>query len=467
MNSNKEELKNLPGVDKVLHLSETKELIKSFNLELVSYAVRAVVKDSRENILLGEKAPSIETIVEKTIFLTRKIGNKSLQSVFNASGIIIHTNLGRAPYGEDLLKSIFEPLKAYNNLEFNLAKGKRGQRNEHASEILKYLTSAEDVVVVNNNAAAVMFILQTFGKNKEAIVSRGELIEIGGSFRIPDIMAASDCKMVEVGATNKTKIQDYEKAITDNTSILFKAHQSNYVIKGFTQEVALEDLVKLGKKYNIPVVYDIGSGLLRKVDEEALKNEPDVKTALSTGIDLISFSGDKLLGGPQAGIIAGKKEYIEKLKSAPLMRALRVGKSTLAMLETACTYYLDDEKLFKHNVLFRTLNKSKDDLQKTASLLQEKLHKKGINTRLVNSKGKYGGGTLPDLEIDSFSVEIIPCNKKNTLSKKMYHSLLERENPVLSNLISGKIFFDVLTLQDKDIDTISETIRLAYQDIYL
>jgi len=466
MNTNSEEFKNLPGVDKVLHLSDIKKLIVQFNIDLVSYVVRTVINDARQGILSGKKAPSIDTIIVEVTQMSQKIAQKSLRSVFNASGIVIHTNLGRAPYGEDLLKSIFDTLKGYNNLEFNLSKGKRGQRNEHASEILKYLTTAEDVVVVNNNAAAVMFILQTFGKGKEAIVSRGELIEIGGSFRIPDIMAASDCKMIEVGATNKTKIKDYENAITDQTSILFKAHQSNFVIKGFTQEVELEDLVALGKKHNIPVVYDIGSGLLRKVDKKALKDEPDVKSALATGIDLISFSGDKLLGGPQAGIIAGKKKYIEILKNAPMMRALRVGKSTLAMLETACTYYLDDKALFEKNILFQTLNKSKKEIKDTALLLQAKLQEKEIASVIVDSKGKYGGGTLPDLEIDSFSVELLPCNKKNTLAKEMYHSLLEQDYPILSNLKSGKIFFDVLTLDNKDLEKITSSIANAYLKIY-
>jgi len=272
--------------------------------------------------------------------------------------------------------------------------------------------------------------------------------------------------MVEVGATNKTKISDYENAITEQTAMLFKAHKSNYVIKGFTHEVELEELVRLGNNNNIPVVYDIGSGLLRKVDEKALKNEPDVKQALASGIDLISFSGDKLLGGPQAGIIAGKKKYIEQLKKAPMMRALRVGKTTLAILETACTYYLNDEDLFENNILFKTLNKSVEELEKTATLLKETLETKGIISEIVKSKGKYGGGTLPDLEIDSFSVKLLPENKKNTLAKKLYHQLLEQETPILSNLKSGEIYFDVLTLKISDIIEIAELISSAVNKIY-
>lgn len=466
MNSAQEELKNLPGVDKVLQLPEIKDLIEQYNLSLVTYVIRTVITNSRSQILQGKKAPQLNSLIGEIIKLCKKIADNSLKAVINASGIIIHTNLGRAPYGEKLLESTFNTLKGYNNLEFNLAKGSRGQRNDHASEILKYLTGAEDVVIVNNNAAAVMFILRSFARDKEAIVSRGELIEIGGSFRIPDIMAASDCKMIEVGATNKTKPQDYEKAINENTAMLFKAHQSNYVIKGFTQEVELEELVKIGKKHKIPVVYDIGSGLLRKVDEQALKNEPDVKQALASGIDLICFSGDKLLGGPQAGIIAGKKKYIDILKKEPMMRALRVGKTTLAILETACSYYLSDKDLFENNILFKTLSKPKNEILNTAELLKTALENVDIRSDIVDSKGKYGGGTLPDLELESFSVRLLPKNADNKLAKKLYHQLLEQEDPILSNLKSGAIYFDVLTLENKEIDNIANSIKTAFDIVY-
>ena len=466
MNSKKEELKKLPSVDKVLHLSFIKDLIKQFNKNLVTYSVRLAIESARQEILEGLPSPSTDNLLLEIQNIIRKIGQKSLKPVINASGIIIHTNLGRSPYGKHLLSQAFDTLESYNNLEFNLKKGSRGQRNDHASEILKYLTGAEDVVVVNNNAAAVMFMLRTFAKDKEVIVSRGELIEIGGSFRIPDIMAASDCKMKEVGATNKTKITDYENAITPQTAMLFKAHQSNYVIKGFTQDVDLTQLVELGKKHKLPVIYDIGSGLLRKVDKKALKNEPDVRQALSTGIDLISFSGDKLLGGPQAGIIAGKKKYIEQLKKAPMMRALRVGKTTLAILETACTYYLNDDDLFEHNVLFKILSQPIATLRQLAEQLKTELKLHNIDSELIESKGKYGGGTLPDLEIDSFSVKLLPKNTKNTLAKQLYHQLLERDKPILSNLKSGEIYFDILTLQEENIKHIAQLISLAFNKVY-
>lgn len=463
-NSIQQQLRNLPSIDKLLNLSEIQQFVELYGRELVSFSLRKSIEYFRQQLLQGEDLPSEEFILHYCSRQIKKIGSSSLKPVYNATGIVIHTNLGRAPFGEGLIKDSIEVLQGYNNLEFDLQKGARGQRNDHASDILRFLTGAEDVVVVNNNAAAVMLILRTFAKGKEAIVSRGELIEIGGSYRVPEIMAASDCHMIEVGATNKTKVSDYEKAISENTALLFKTHTSNYVIKGFTQEVELKEMVELGQKHHIPVAYDIGSGLLRKVNEEALKNEPDVKQALSTGIDLICFSGDKLLGGPQAGIIAGKKEYIAELKKAPMMRALRVGKATLALLEKACSYYLNDEKLFKHNILFRTLNRKQPEIFKSAELLQSLLKEKGIGSEIVSSKGQYGGGTMPDLELDSYAL-VLELGKSKSIGRKFYHQLLIQEPALLSNLKSGQIQIDMLCLQETDITQISELIFSAYQNL--
>lgn len=459
----REELRKLPGVDKLLNQKSIQELSDLYGKDLLSFSLRKSIGYFRELILQGESLPSEEVILQYCISQIKKIGSRSLKPVLNASGIIIHTNLGRAPFGEELLLDSVDVLRGYNNLEFDLQKGARGQRNDHASDILQFLTGAEDIVVVNNNAAAVMLILRTFAKGKEAIVSRGELIEIGGSFRIPEIMSASDCTMVEVGATNKTKVSDYEKAINEETALLFKTHTSNYVIKGFTHEVSLDEMVALGKKHQIPVVYDIGSGLLRKVNEEALKDEPDVKEALSAGIDLICFSGDKLLGGPQAGIIAGKKKYIEQLKKAPMMRALRVGKATLAMLEKACSYYLNDEKLFKHNILFKTLNRKQEEIHKSAEQLESLLKEKAIECQIVSSKGQYGGGTMPDLDLDSYAV-VLELGKSKSIGRRMYHELLNQEPAILSNLKSGQVHIDMLCLQDLDIAQVSELISSAYQN---
>jgi len=466
MSANQEAYKSLPAVDKLLSNPEVKLLLSQHGKELVLFSIRNALNHFRDSITKGLPPPSTLQIIDKTKCLINLFGSRSLKKVFNATGVIIHTNLGRSPYGENLLNESFEILKGYNNLEFNLQKGARGSRNDHASEIIKFLTGAEDVLIVNNNAAAVMLILRTFAKRKEVIVSRGELIEIGGSLRVPDIMAASDCKMVEVGTTNKTKPDDYRKAITPKTAILFKAHKSNYVIKGFTNEVELDELAEIGNEFKIPVVYDLGSGLLRKIDNPAFDNEPTARQSIEKGADLVCFSGDKLLGGPQAGIIVGKKELIAKLKKEPMMRALRVCKTTLALLETACSYYLNDKTLKEKNMIFRTFSRTSEELMGVAQSLKNHLYNKGIETEIVPSKGQCGGGTLPDGEIDGFAV-IIKCggNNKNRseLGEKMHAALLLNHKPVLGVLKQGKILFDVLTIFDNEVEEIAQVIAEVHQ----
>ena len=467
MSNLQSEYKKIPAVDKLLNNSDIKNIIELYNIDLVTFSIRKTIDKYRNAIKEKGIVPELNIFVKEIIEQTKSIADKSLKPVINANGVIIHTNLGRSPFGEELLQQINNTLIGYNNLEFNLDKATRGHRDSHARNLLQFLTGAEDALVVNNNAAAVMFILRTFAKNKEVIISRGELIEIGGSFRIPDIMAASDCKMVEVGATNKTKLSDYETNISKNTGLIFKTHTSNYVIKGFTKETSLEELVALGKKNNIPVVYDIGSGLLRKVDNEALKSEPDVKQALASGIDLICFSGDKLLGGPQAGIIAGKKEFIDILRKEPLMRALRVSKTTLAILETSCQFYLNDKDLFEKNIIFKTLKRTVEEKRTTAEKLQNELEKYNIKSEITESKGQYGGGTLPEHELDSFAVRLAFDGKKNNSAKaeKLYRSLLKSDNPVLGILKQGNIYFDVLTVFDEIIEKLTKNINDSYYKI--
>jgi len=468
MNTKPEVYKSLPAVSRLLTLPEVKLLIDRFGDELVKFAIRHSIEYFRSSVNKGNPAPTPAQIVEKINSIIALCGNRSLKKVINASGIIIHTNLGRAPFGKDLLQDSVEILEGYNNLEFNLEKGIRGDRNDHASELLKFLTGAEDVLIVNNNAAAVMLILRAFAKRKEVIVSRGELIEIGGSFRIPEIMAASDCKMVEVGTTNKTNIEDYKKAITSKTAVLFKAHKSNYVIKGFTHEAGLEELSELGKQHNIPVLYDIGSGLLRNYAHQLFKDEPDVRQSLEKGADLICFSGDKLLGGPQAGIIAGKKELISKLKKEPQLRALRVGKETLALLETACMYYLNEKDLIEKNQIFKIISRKPEEIKQTALLLKKELEKSGIISEVTTSIGQCGGGTLPDGELESFSVMITnesPNKIRSSFSEKMFAGLLSHKKPVLGILKQGNIYFDVLTIFEEDISELASIISEINQSI--
>ncbi len=464
-----EELRKIPGVDKLINNPEIKGLANHLDIEFIKYVIRKVLINIKENTKGGTPVPDLSQIINQIISKVNNLKSKSLKKVINATGIIIHTNLGRAPYSRDMIDDAFETLVGYNNLEFDLEKATRGSRNSHASEILKYLCGAEDVLVVNNNAAAVMLILRTFAKEKEVIISRGELIEIGGSFRLPDIIAASDCIMNEVGTTNKTKILDFENAINDNTGVLFKAHKSNYSIEGFTQEVKLKELVSLGKKNNIPVVYDMGSGLLNKGYTKELKKEPNVMQTLKTGVGLVCFSGDKLLGGPQAGIIAGKKELIQKLKKEPMMRALRVDKLTLAFLETNCNYFLDESILNKKNLFYSTIKQSLPEIENKAKLLQQYLDKHNVDTDIVKSKGQYGGGALPGSEIDSFAIKIKiltdTSRQRSLFAESLYKNLLKQNLPVLGILKKGNIYFDVLTLQEQELELTSQLISDVYKQI--
>jgi L-seryl-tRNA(Ser) seleniumtransferase len=468
MSTKPEAFKSLPAVTKLLVLPEVKSLIARHGKELITFSIRNTLEHFRTSISKGHPPPSTGQILDKIQSAVRLCGSRSLKKVVNATGIIIHTNLGRSPFGDNLLNDSFEILKGYNNLEFNLQSGTRGNRNDHASELLKFLTGAEDVLVVNNNAAAVMLILRAFAKGREVIVSRGELIEIGGSFRVPEIMAASDCKMIEVGTTNKTRIDDYSKAINDNTAMLFKAHKSNYVIRGFTEEAGISDLVQLAKKHKIPFLYDLGSGLLRSNSNPLFKGEPDVRHSLEQGIDLVCFSGDKLLGGPQAGIIAGKKVLIDKLKKEPMLRALRVCKVTLAMLETVCMYYFNEKALNEKNLVHKVFNRGPEDIKKTALALKKGLDKKGIKTNVVDSTGQFGGGTLPDGEIKSYAVKITNDNtnkKRSDFAENFFAGLLSQPEPVLGILKKGDIYFDVLTIFEDEVPDLVRIISEVYKTI--
>jgi L-seryl-tRNA(Ser) seleniumtransferase len=466
MELKQEELKKLPGVDKLLLLQEVKELIAKHNDLIVKSLIRATLDNYRREAIKSNKLPDLGEIISMVNSRVQKLTTKSFRNVINATGVVVHTNLGRAPFSEDIIQDASEVLKGYNNLEFDLDKGVRGSRNTHLEDLLRYLTGAEDVLLVNNNAAAVMLVLKSFANRKEVIVSRGELIEIGGSFRLPDIMAASGCKMIEVGTTNKTSIRDYANAMTPSTRLLLKAHKSNYAIHGFTQEAELNELVALGKKYSIPVVYDMGSGLLRKTGNEVLKDEPDVKETLAKGVDIVTFSGDKLVGSDQAGIIAGKKEYISKLKKEPILRALRVGKTTLAYMQAALSYYLDDKILIRKNLLFSMLTMKPETLMNKANMLQSMITKLGVKSSVVESFGQCGGGALPDKEIKSNAVRIDSPEgsgrKKSQFAEKMYYALMHHNVPVVAILRKGDIYFDILTIPEEQFDDLIEAIQSVH-----
>jgi len=459
----------LPGVDTLLADEKVKFLLQKNPSELISFLIKDVLKQVRSSVAEGETVSNRDEIIALVTTRLNAIRNKSLKPVINATGVIIHTNLGRSPFGKALLDDASEILNGYSNLEYDLDNAKRGSRYVHVTEILKYLTGAEDVLVVNNNAAAIMLVLRAFAKDREVVISRGELIEIGGSFRMPDIMKTSDCEMIEVGTTNKTSITDYKNAVNKNTALLLKVHQSNYVIKGFTHEASLTDLVKLNKETGVPVVYDMGSGLLRKPQLAVLKDEPDVRTTLATGIDLVTFSGDKLLGGPQAGIIAGKAEFIKKLKNEPMTRALRVGKETLALLESLCVRYLDEQDFFKYSPIYQMMTASLTDLKAKAERLNTLLSNGGLHTQVVDSCGQPGGGSLPDETIESFAVQVSleegSRKEKTEFAEAMYQKLLKHEKPVLGVLRKGKLIFDILAIDDNQLELVAEIMSKMYKEV--
>lgn len=453
----KDEMKKIPGVDKLITNPELADIITEFGREVVTFVIRIQLEKIRSDIKSGKSAPPVHKIIKTTITDTIEIAESSLKKMVNATGIVLHTNLARAPLGNYITENMLNVIEGYSNLEFDLKTGKRGQRNSHIANKLKYVTGAEDAVVVNNNAAAVMLCLKTFAERKEAIISRGELVEIGGSFRIPEIMKASGAKPVEVGTTNRTRIADYENAITEKTRVLFKAHKSNYHISGFTEEASVQELAKLAKKHNLIFIYDIGSGLLRKPANLPLENEPDIKTCIAAGADIVTFSGDKLLGGPQAGIIAGRVDLIKKIAKAPMMRALRVGKMTLAALTSAVTSYMNDDDLKKNVPIFKFLNRKDSELKQLAEKFSVMLKEVGIPNKYEPSSTVVGGGTLPDLKIPSYCVKLFLDKKQS--AAKIQKKLLKAEVPVLSILREGNLLFDVFCLQEEDINIIINNLK--------
>jgi L-seryl-tRNA(Ser) seleniumtransferase len=455
----KDELRKIPSVDKLISHPTLLKLKELFGSELVTYSVRNVLDKERNRILDGKKSKSIDKLTDEVRQFSEKIAGNSLKPVVNATGIILHTNLGRAPLSKEILSEMEPILSGYSNLEFDLETGKRGDRTDHIKEFLKFITGAEDILVVNNNAAAVFLILKIFAEKKEVIISRGELIEIGGSFRMPEIMKASGTKMTEVGATNRTRLSDYENAITPNTRLIFKAHKSNYFIGGFSDEVSIEELSKLARKHNLISVYDVGSGLLKKPSNKKFSDEPDIRSCLKEGADLVTFSCDKLIGATQAGIIAGRKDLIKILSKVPLMRTLRVDKFTIASLNVILKFYLKEEDLFSKSPVFRMLNRSKDELLKIAEKLSDELKSNQIKNEIVETKAQCGGGALPQLELDSYAVKILPPEPDRKFADKLFKSLLRCDKPVLGILREGELLLDVFTIREDEIDLIIEALE--------
>jgi len=432
--------RGLPSVGKLIETSVIRNMMMSSPRSLVMDAVRAAINDVRLNPdITPENEMEWGTLVKKYL---DKMTVRSLRPVINATGVIVHTNLGRAPLATKAINALTDIAYDFSNLEYDIDNGVRGSRHTHCAKLLCKLTGAEDAIVVNNCAAALVLTLNTLSQNKEAIISRGELVEIGGSFRVPDIMARSNAQLVEVGTTNRTHLKDYENAITPNTGAILSVHRSNFIQKGFVSSVLPHELVPLAEKFGVPLIHDFGSGLMVDLSEWGLYGEPTIKDAVRDGASVVMMSGDKLLGGPQAGIILGKKSIIKMLKENPLARAFRVDKLTLAALEATLELYYDKEIAISEIPVLRMITESPYTLHTRAINIVDKLVEMGYyNVSVVDSEATIGGGAFPDSKIDSIAISINDVNP-NEIDRK----LRELNTPIVGRIVDNTLLLDIRTV---------------------
>ena len=481
----KELLRGLPKIDEVLKQESLVVLSEEKGDLMVTEAVRAVIAGLRASILdLSDKKAEefdasvleIEAVAEAAEAKVLRDEELNLYPLINATGTILHTNLGRAPLCRDAVENVARVSRGYSDLEYNVPKGKRGSRHDLVSELIAELTGAEDAMVVNNNAAATMIVLATIGAGKEIVVSRGELVEIGGAFRIPDIMMQSGAYLQEVGTSNKTKALDYENAIITKqqaeeaifdmdprggmrfeTGALMKVHKSNYDIVGFTEEASLEELVEIGKKYDLPVIFDMGNGLMLDMSAYGL-NEPNIPASLATGIDVMLFSGDKLLGGPQAGIIVGKKKYIKAMKKHPLARAMRVDKMTFAALEATLMKYRDPKVALRDIPVLNMISASGEEMRAKAERLADAIKRvnPALSLELVPVEDQIGGGSAPMVRLPGWAVSVKDGMKSADRTER---KLRKAEVPVVARINEDRLLLCVRTIAEDELQTVAEALR--------
>jgi len=458
-----EVLRNIPAVEKVLQDKAVSSLVEAGTLprSLALRAVREVLEELRALVIAGEEADtSMETISHAVVERARRLDRSSFKRVINATGVVLHTNLGRAPLPAAAVEAM-KNASGYCNLEYDLVRGERGYRHDLVRDVLLEITGAEDALVVNNNAAAVLLVLGALAKGSEVIVSRGELVEIGGAFRVPEVMVQGGAILREVGTTNKTHLKDYEAAITPDTAMLMKVHTSNYRVLGFTQEATTAELVALGVKNNLFVVEDLGSGLSLDLGNFEGGREPLVAERVATGADLVTFSGDKLLGGPQAGIIVGKKRAVELCRSHPLMRALRPDKVTLSALEATLRLYRDPERARREVPVVEMLTKDaatiKAEAEKLSGVL-EKVLPPSFAVSVVPESSEAGGGSLPLAKFPTWCAAV--TSTAGGLSK-VERGLREAAVPVVARLKEDALLFDPRTLTPEDYPLIAEALSAA------
>jgi L-seryl-tRNA(Ser) seleniumtransferase len=459
-------LRLLPSVDQMLRKPEVKDMMERYARATVTEALREVLQETRQRIMEsgynGEiSAGTIEgELVRVLDERLKKESRGNLREVINGTGVVIHTNLGRSPIAERAVDDLARLSGVYVNLEYDLQSGGRGSRHDIVRDLLRDITGAEDCMVVNNNAAAVLLVLSAMASGKEVIVSRGELVEIGGSFRVPEVMEQGGARLVEVGTTNKTYIEDYRRAINENTGLLLKVHTSNYRICGFTRQASREELAALGREFGIPVVEDLGSGMFVDLGEYGIGHEPTVQDSIRSGMDIVTFSGDKLLGGPQAGIIAGRKEYIRKIAKHPLARAVRVDRLTLSVLESTLRIYAESERVVERIPVLSMLTMPVDRLKRRAERLVELLA--GIEPyaeiAVETEYSQVGGGSLPLERIETRVLSVLP--KSMTLNQ-LEEGLRMANTPVIGRIARDRFLIDVRTVFDHQLPMLAKMLAMV------
>ena len=454
--------RSIPKVDVLLESQTIQEMIERYSRDSVMEAIRAEMDNLRA--FIGgcdeeDKAQEqIALLVSHIGDAVEKMHTPNMKKVINGTGTILHTNLGRAPISREHMKKAFDIVTGYSNLEYNLEEGRRGERYSHFEKLLCKITGAEAAMAVNNNASSVLLILSSLAKGGEVIVSRGELIEIGGKFRIPDVMTQSGATLVEVGTTNKTHVSDYEENITEETKALLKVHTSNYKIVGFTESVGIDELMLIAKEHGIPVIEDLGSGVLIDLSKYGLTYEPTVQESVAKGADVVCFSGDKLFGGPQAGIIVGKKKYIDMMKKNQLTRALRIDKFTAATLELVLQEYLSEEQAVQHIPVLRMITEPLDEVARRARSLARTIRSTDILAKVdvVSCESQIGGGSLPMERIPSMAVAIHPKHESvAALEDQMRHLTV----PMIPRTVNDTIMLDVRTIETEDFKLIAAELQ--------
>ncbi len=459
----KDLLRNIPKVDDILRHAEWRA-VEQYGENTAKESLRAVLNELRAAIKEGraDALPSREQIIAETRKRAAESLAPKLKKVINATGIIIHTNLGRSPLSRSAIERLLAVASGYSNLEYDLNAGARGDRHSHCVALVKKLTEAEAALIVNNNAAAVLLVLNTLADGKEVIISRGELVEIGGSFRIPEVMKKSGALLREVGTTNRTFKEDYEQAINEHTGLIMKAHTSNYRIKGFVHEATSEELATLAAAAGVPFYFDAGSGLFSSAGLHDA-SEPTISDEMKKGLDVISFSGDKLLGGPQAGIIAGKAPFIEAMRKNALTRALRPDKFTLAALEATLVAYAEPERAKEEIPILRMLYQDSATLKRRAARVSRTLKKtaRSVAVDVVPLSSEVGGGSLPDVQIPSVGLALAP---EKISVDELERRLRRLDVPIIGRIEKDRLLVDMRTIQEDDERELVAGLAAALQD---